>query len=460
MSRMNGRKEIVVNRTGGGAIASTISNKQKLERLVLTCMLWEDNAYEDGVSIAEAIAKVVPTINPEYVAALAIKARNENLRHIPLYLVSLLLKHPAIQHYPGLIKNTLFEVIQRADEIAEFIAIYWRDGKVPLAAQVKKGLAKAFSKFDEYQLAKYEGSNKQISLRDVMFLVHAKPAKHKANLYSRLANKTLATPDTWEVALSAGNNPKETFIRLMAESKLGGLAFLRNLRNMQQAGVPTAIIQDYANNIKTDKILPFRFISALRQVPEYRPILESLLLSSFKNVPKIKGRTVLIVDVSGSMRSTLSDKSNVTRLDTAKALAVLAKDMFEDLEIYATAGSDSKRIHATEVVRSDRGFAVYDAISEAYDQLGRGGIFLKQVMDYTSAIESKNSSTVERVIVLTDEQDCDTKCNPATANAFGQKNYIINMASHSNGIAYGKFTHITGWSESVFDFIRAYENIT
>jgi hypothetical protein len=34
-----------------------------------------------------------------------------------------------------------------ADELSEFVAIYWKDGRVPLSGQVKKGLAAAFPKF-------------------------------------------------------------------------------------------------------------------------------------------------------------------------------------------------------------------------------------------------------------------------------------------------------------------------
>jgi len=52
-------------------------------------------------------------------------------------------------------RGRVARVIQRADELAEFVAIYWKDGRVPLSGQAKKGLAAVFPKFDEYQLAKY-----------------------------------------------------------------------------------------------------------------------------------------------------------------------------------------------------------------------------------------------------------------------------------------------------------------
>jgi len=48
----------------------------------------------------------------------------------------------------------------------------------------------------------------------------------------------LATPDTWEVALSAGASvdKREAWERLLAENKLGAQALLRNLRNMAEPG--------------------------------------------------------------------------------------------------------------------------------------------------------------------------------------------------------------------------------
>ena len=98
--------------------------------------------------------------------------------------------------------ETLARVIQRADELSEFVAIYWKDGHVPLSAQVKKGLAAAFPKFDEYQLAKYDRGG-PIKLRDVLFLCHAKPRDQaQADVWKQLVSGSLTTPDTWEVALS------------------------------------------------------------------------------------------------------------------------------------------------------------------------------------------------------------------------------------------------------------------
>jgi hypothetical protein len=93
------------------------------------------------------------------------------LRHALLLPVREVARHAT---HLALVAETMTRVIQRSDELAELVAIYWKDGPAPLSGQVKKGLAAAFPKFDEYALAKYDRPG-VVRLRDVPFLCHAKP---------------------------------------------------------------------------------------------------------------------------------------------------------------------------------------------------------------------------------------------------------------------------------------------
>ena len=141
-------------RTYEGAPAIAIPPEAALRRSVLACMLWEDEFYESGQTIAARIHELVPRVAPEAVAALAVEARTAmKLRHAPLLLVREMARYAT---HRALVAETLVRVIQRADELAEFVAIYWAEGRVPLSAQVKQGLAAAFTNFDEYALAKYD----------------------------------------------------------------------------------------------------------------------------------------------------------------------------------------------------------------------------------------------------------------------------------------------------------------
>jgi hypothetical protein len=454
MAKTNTKKEIEKKHTHGGAVASNINYEQELRRSVMANLLWEDNFYEDGVSITERIASLIPKVAADKVAHIAVTARTlHHLRHVPLFIVREMAKHDSHKH---LVASTLEQVIQRADELSEFLALYWKDGKTPISNQVKKGLAAAFTKFNQYSLSKYNRDS-EIKLRDVLFLCHAKPKNTaQAELWKKLIEDKLETPDTWEVELSKSTDKKASWSRLVSEGKLGGLATLKNIRNiLEHTDIKTA--KEAIAKADYSRVLPFRFISAAKFGTSIEKEIETVMLSNFSKQNKLPGRTVLVVDVSGSMGASLSSKSDMTRLESAYALAMIAREVCEDVAVYATAGSDGRREHKTELAPNRNGFALRDSLDGLYRKLGMGGIFLKQCLDYVYDKEKDNN--VERVIVFTDEQDCDNKANPSTANAFGKKNYIINISSNKNGIAYDKFMHINGFSEAVIQYIYELENI-
>jgi hypothetical protein len=340
-------------RTHEGAPARHITSEQELRRSLMACLLWESQFYEDGVEIAGRMHELVPKVAPDRVAVMAVEARsNMKLRHAPLLVVREMARHAS---HRALVGDTLAQVIQRADELTEFVAIYWKDGRVPLSKQVKSGLAAAFGKFDEYALAKYNRPG-PIKLRDVLFLTHAKPKDEaQAELWKRLVEGKMAPPDTWEVALSGGADRREAWERLLSERKLGAMALLRNLRNMQRSGVKEELIYTALRDMKTDRVLPFRFIAAARHAPQWESALESAMYRCLEGQPKLKGRTVLLVDVSGSMVAPLSRRSEMMRTDAAYGLAVLLRELAEDVAIYSF--SD-----VVKLVPARRGFALRDAL--------------------------------------------------------------------------------------------------
>ena len=453
MSSVNKKQSHSVKTHEGAPATPHLTPLQQLRRSVLSCLLWENQFYEDGLSIADRIDSLSAKVQAQELADLAIEAKNNNLRHVPLLLANLLVKH----HPTFDAKPTIVDVIRRADELSEFLAIYWRDGRCAVDNQVKKALAQAFNKFNAYQLAKYN-RDKAIKLRDVLRICHVKPKDDEQSaLFKKIIDGTLESPDTWEVALSSGADKKETFTRLLQENKLGYLALLRNLRNMDQSGVDDTLVKLAILDGKgSDKILPFRYVAAARACPRFEQELDKRLLKSLSGMEKLKGKTIAIIDVSGSMRAQLSSKSDMTRHDVACALAAILREVCENPVIYATAGSDSRRIHKTELVPARRGMALIDAVWAMCSPLGGGGIFLKQAMDY---IDSKESD-VDRVIVITDEQDCgiSKEDSPLNAKVIGKHNYLINVASYKNGVGYGKWNHIDGFSENVIRWIYELEN--
>ena len=429
--------------THEGAPAHPINTEAALRRSVLSCMLFEKEFYEDGIEISERIRGLAQSAKPELVAELAIEARNVmQLRHVPLLLLEVLSRTGA-GRTDKLVANTIGAVISRADELAEFIAIYTAGGDRRTAkpghghqftAQVMRGLDLALRKFDTYQLAKYDRAGK-VKLRDVFRIVRPKPVDEaQAALFKAAKDGTLASPDTWEVALSAGADKKETFERLLREDRLGYLALLRNLRNMRDAGVDQALIVEKIVLRKgAARVLPFRYVAAARVVPQYEPALDRALLAAISELPAFPGTTVLLVDVSGSMDYKLSAKSDITRMDAAATLAAIFPG-----EVRTFTFSD----YCIEVP-SRRGMAGIDAIRASQPHHGtRLG----------EAVMQMNMIKHDRIVVITDEQSHDRVPQPSGGPA-----YLINVASNRNGVSYQKWTHIDGFSENVLRYMHRIE---
>ena len=421
--------------THEGAPAVTLNAEERLRRCVASCFLWEDEFYEDGQSIADRISTLAADVGPEMAAALAIEARERfNLRHAPLLLLAALTRSGAGS---SLVATTIERVIQRADELTEFLAVYWRNGRRPLSKQAKLGLGRAFAKFDAYQLAKYDRDG-PIKLRDVLFLTHPKPKDEtQAALWKQVAERSLPTPDTWEVSLSGGVDKKETFERLLREKKLGYLALLRNLRNMDGAGVDEALVKEAILQRRgTHRVLPFRYVAAARAAPRFEPWLDEALMEAVLEGPVFSGRTLVLVDVSGSMNAPLSARSDLKRMDAAAALASVVPG---DLRVFTFSNS-------VKEVPARRGMAGVDAVIRSQSH---GGTELGK------AVQRMNAIPHDRLIVVTDEQSADRVPQPRAAKA-----YMVNVASARNGVGYGRWTHIDGFSEAVLRFMHEHEALT
>ncbi|WP_316234416.1 TROVE domain-containing protein [Bradyrhizobium sp. SZCCHNR1098] len=426
--------------THEGAPSWQLAPEQALQRTLLSCLLWEDQFYEDGVSVAERIKALVPQVAPREAAQLAVRAREEmKLRHAPLLVAREMARLP---EHRALVAETLARIIQRPDEMTELLAIYWADSlgpqqqrrRQPVSAQVKKGLAKAFTKFDAYQLAKYDREG-PVRLRDVLFLVHAKPrdAAQEA-VWKQLAASELPSPDTWEVALSKGADKRASFERLLAEKRLGALALLRNLRLMREVGVPRATIAAAIETMRTDRILPYRFITAARHAPDFEPELEQAMLGAIKGYARLPGRTRLLIDVSGSMFAKLSAQSEMTRAEAACGLAILAREVCDGVEIFTFSDKVVK-------VPPRRGFALRDAILGSQPH---SGTYLGRAV---GEIDRKG----DRLIVFTDEQSHDAVPSPKARGT------MVNVASYQHGVGYGPWTRVDGFSEAVIAWIAAQE---
>jgi hypothetical protein len=421
---------------------------EALRRAVMTCLLWEDQFYIDGQGIADVVKGLIGKVSPEEAREVLKQAKWENkLRHMPLYLLTLMVKQGWLK------KEDVFNVITRPDDMTELLSLYWKDGKIPLDHQLQKGLALAFGKFDEYQLAKYS-RDKAVKLRDVLRLAHPKPKNDaQSDLWKRLIKDKLKTPDTWEVVISAcGNdNTKKAaeFTRLITEkevdektgkewNKLGDLAFLRNLRKMMEVGVSEDTIRKSFEERRWGWIIPYQFITAAAHNPMLEDVLEQAMFKCLGEQEPITQRTALLVDVSGSMDGLLSQKSEVNRRDVAISLAVLLREVCRDVKLYTF----NEYLHE---IPARRGFALRDYILKNFG----GGTSM-----WNAVRSAANVRRNDVMVIITDEQTMDSgRYADANANLL----VIINVASYEHGVGYEKgIVHISGWSDSIISWLREY----
>ena len=198
------------------------------------------------------------------------------------------------------------------------------------------------------------------------------------------------------------------------------------------------LVLDALHSMSTSRVLPFRFIAAARHAPKLEEALEHAMLRALAGQEKLPGKTVLLVDISGSMTAPLSRRSEMLRTDPAYGLAILLREIAEQVSIY-TFSDHLKEIPARH------GFALRDALDASQ---AHNGTYLGKALE---GIEEG----YDRIVVITDEQAHDRVPNPP-ADA---KGYVINVASFKSGVGYGAWTHIDGWSEAVVEYIRALEQL-
>lgn len=276
-----------------GALAWRMTPEWELYTTVVTTMGVEDKFYEGGEERVRRIADLVRKVEPEFVAQLAVYTREEmHLRSVPLLL---LVELANCHQGDSLVSRAVGRTIQRADEITELLMCYlWRTGKSDLSGlscQLRKGLAEAFNKFDEYQFAKYNRMNRKVTLRDALALVHPKPKDDRqADIFRKIKSDTLETPVTWETELSAVGQrhfdskeekeeaKREVWRKLVQSRRIGYMATLRNLRNMLGLGMDDETMQmvcDYIADpeaVRKSKQLPFRFLSAFLELTESKNV--------------------------------------------------------------------------------------------------------------------------------------------------------------------------------------------
>ena len=295
----------------------------------------------------------------------------------------------------------------------------------------------------------------------------------------------METPYTWETELSALGQQQfasaeakaaafcQKWEELVRSGKLGYMALMRNLRNMLQADVSSSDIQlvadrlsDAAQVVKS-KQLPFRYLSAYREVEQVNSTSTSALMSALEtavrhsaaNIEGFDGNTRVLIasDVSGSMWKNVSAKSSVRLFDIGLLLSMLLKSHCKQV-IAGIFGSEWSVVNlpADNVLMATRQLEKLEG-SVGYSTNGY------KVVDWLI----EQNQVLDKVMLFTDMQMWNsTGYNASFENSWRRykqmaphaKLYLFDLAGYGQlplRLAEPDVYLIAGWSDRVFDVLSA-----
>lgn len=434
-------------RTYQGAVGWSRDPKSELFLLGVANMVSEGTFYEDGVKRDQRFEDLVTQVavtDPAWLEGFLPWLRTEaNMRSAPVIGAAIAAKSMLANKLPGS-RRIIAGALGRADEPGEFLSYWisrWGD-KLPMP--VKRGVADAVVRlYTEKSLLKYDTDSKGLRFSNVIQLVHPDPKDVRQRELFKFAmdrvyrpdevgqrdslrtvaqenefRRNIADPafdwghffartDRFELIKGAGLTWEDVIPRVPAQFKaaawdalipsMGYMALLRNLRNFDEVGIsPASITRVVARLIDPEQVakskqFPFRFLSAYRNLRSLRwgAALERALDLSLGNVPELPGRSLVLVDRSGSMFYGLSGNSEVKHAEQAAIFgtAVALRNLGRvDLVQF---GNSAHLVH----VRA--GDSLLRVANERFSNLG--GTYLAQAT-------RQFYKGQDRVIVITDEQ--------------------------------------------------------
>lgn len=446
-----------------GGVAFEMSEKQELVHAVLTTFL-EDKFYESSDERIERINELVGGIDPEFTARLAAFARTQfNMRSASHLLIASLDEQWATGD--DLIKRAIVASAVRPDDLTEIASATISEDGV-LSKQVKRGIRNALLKFDRYQLAKYRGENKQISLVDLFNLTHPKvqhASKEQAQAWDDLINGNLKSTDTWETKISASKSEeekKENWEELVLSGKIGYMALLRNLNNLLSSGVSKEVISAAAQRlsdpeqVKKSRQLPFRFYTAYQMVKGNKELSDAISYAldiSVSNAPSFDGDVLIAIDGSGSMDG--------EPIEIATIFGATLYKNSKDVDLITFSGD------ATEWHGNSR-MPVVNITEDIIRTLEFGGTNTSSVFEWAARQSNKD---YKNIIIISDSESWqdsswyyrDRGGTQQALNNYRKKTdsnpnvYCIDVQGYgTTDLQDNKVTHFTGWSDKILTFMQ------
>ncbi|WP_072690737.1 TROVE domain-containing protein [Rhodococcus marinonascens] len=357
-------------RTFEGGNGYTRDARSELFLLAVTNMVGENTFYEpehdrDG-RFVELVHEVTLS-DPEWTARMiGWLRRDAHLRSAAVVAAAEFVRARLGAGVHGRNRAVISSALERADEPGEILAYWISRHSRSIPKPVKRGVADAAARlYSERSLLKWDSDARDVRFGDVIELTHASPtAAWQSELFRHAIDRrqgrdnavpaglsmlceraalaalplekrraVLRTPErlsaagmTWESLAGWLQGPMDSAAWQAMIPSMGYAALLRNLRNFDESGIDDHIAERVATRIADpgevakSRQLPMRLLAAYRNAPSLRwgHALERALGASLSAVPSLPGRTLVLVDRSGSMfYSRISARSELTRADAA-----------------------------------------------------------------------------------------------------------------------------------------------
>jgi 60 kDa SS-A/Ro ribonucleoprotein len=359
------KNKLISNEAGGRAFQ--LDDRQALAQLAATGTL-NHTFYQNAQAQLEQVLAFTQNVEPTFIAKTAVYTRkNNHMKDMPVLLLAIL-----SQRDQALFKAVFPSIIDNGKQLRNFVQIM-RSGAIQrksLGSLPKKMINQWLINASDNQLLSANIGN-QPSLADVLKMTHPKPKDANQDAFfayilgkkyelEQLPLKVQVlekfrqglTQDVPDLPMQLLTNLSLSAQQWAEIAKNGGWQMLRmNLNTFARHGVFQIEGMDnvIANKlqdqdiIRKSRVLPYQLMttwSALDvAVPQVvRQVLEQMMQAALQNVPRLTGRVVVAIDVSGSMASPVTGyrkgaTSTLRCVDVASLFACALKQVNPDIEI-------------------------------------------------------------------------------------------------------------------------------
>jgi len=445
MSKFNKTKEPVVPTTVNkmGEKAYQLSAKEELVSTCLTTFL-SNSYYEKEKEVVDRINKAASVVDEQFVAKLALYLRNDaNMRSVTHLLSGELAPRLSGKEYASRFYR---KIASRPDDMSEILAYYFSKGNTKIASAMKRGFKSKLESMDPYLIDKYKMAKKGISLVDLVNLTHPVPSQINEEAYKRLIkgesldglyNTKILEKEmskAGQIAKSTGvkvETLKEEAITTVLDNVKGMpmMNLVRNLRNiilLAPDKVDDAISQlTNRDKVLKSKLLPFRFVSAYKEVEDINPTtssskiafesdmkpkvliekvlkaLEKALEYSVDNIPALEGNTAILVDHSGSVRGDAGGSSKISAF--SKTTTAMIGNLFGSMLAYSQRDV-YMGLFGNELIsiNMDRKLGLLDFNKRSFEKGKECGANTENGLYYFLNDVIKNNTKVDNLVIFSD----------------------------------------------------------